>query len=160
MMKVIGRRGLLFVHGVILFCVGSSLYVIATDQEYWPFSPYPMYSGLQRGDYKRMQAFGVTENGEVALIPETRYLRPFDYTRLPTALKRLHRHPNGLELIDNALQDCFDRYEAGRRARVHDGLSLHGIRLYELSWQLDPWARNANQPESKKLIYEFNLRNP
>ena len=154
-LKIIGKCRLLIIHGVIVFFTVCSLYVIAFDKEYWPFSPYPMYAGLYKGDYKQIQLFGVTKNGEIVLMPTGRYLTPFGSARLQRALKRLHRRTNNLDLIDKALRYCFDQYETNRRAGIHDSLPLQGIRFYELRWKPTPWAQNADRPDSKKLIYEF-----
>jgi hypothetical protein len=54
------------------------------------------------------------------------------------------------------LQDCLKRYEALRSAGRHHGPPLQGMRLYRVDWKLDPWARNLDSPDQKKLLFEIS----
>jgi hypothetical protein len=144
-------------YAVIVVIAGGSLFAIVTDTEHWPFSPYAMYSWIDR-DYSltRSRLFGVTESEPPHEIPlwEFQYIQPFDNARLHTALARIHRSPTPKQRFSGALHDVLVRYEALRHAGRHHGPPLQGIRLYELYWKLDPWARNADQPDRQELILE------
>jgi hypothetical protein len=144
-------------YAVIVVIAGGSLFDIALDTEHWPFSHYEMYSWIDR-DYSltRPRLFGVVESEPPHEIPlwEFQYIQPFDNARLHTALGRIHRSPTRKQRLSEALHDVLVRYEALRHAGRHNGPPLEGIRLYELYWMLDPWARNADRPDRQELILE------
>jgi hypothetical protein len=48
------------------------------------------------------------------------------------------------------------RYEARRIAGEHGGPAIDGIRLYTLSWDLEPYAANIERPRSKTLVAEVH----
>ena len=147
------------VYFIFIFLVGASVYDIVTNRENWPFSPYAMYSYAEREHtLEVIELFGVTqENGTPREIPllDSRYLEPFDQTRLRGALSNLleqsQKHP---QLLTKALEDCLVRYEKLSRAGHHDGPHLSSIRLYRLQWQLDPWARNVERPDKREILAE------
>src|SRR5215475_13967031 len=82
--KTMARRRLLVVHCIIAFFVCSSLFSIVIDQEYWPFSPYGMYSGIQQPYFRWTRFFGITQDGEIPL-PVDQYAEPFDEPRFKIA---------------------------------------------------------------------------
>ena len=47
-----------------------------------------------------------------------------------------------------------------RRDGKHDKPALEGVRLYRVSWELDPWARNIATPNRKDLIFEVKHHSP
>ena len=54
------------------------------------------------------------------------------------------------------MRDTLDRYEARRRAGEQNGPPLRGLRLYALRWELDPYARNRDDPEVRRLLFEVS----
>lgn len=151
------KRRLLLVHAVIALLICGSLYDIITGSEHWPFSPYPMYSGVQRERSLSSQwLFGVVEEEPYREIPIRgyQYIQPFDQTRLTLALIRARGNSNK-QLLNQALRDCLVRYERLRLAGLHDGPPLRGLKIYELEWKLDPKASNLNEPYRRTLLAEF-----
>lgn len=149
------RRAL--VYGLMATIVIGHLYDVVTGREHWPFSPSPMYSHLNRDfvlDVPRI--VGVRGDGVAAEFPlrETRYLAPFDQSRLGQALNAMLQAPDGRARVATALADCLARYERRRRAGEHDGPPLSGLRLYHAHWRLDPAARNVEQPDGQDLVVE------
>lgn len=145
------------VYGLMAVLVIGHLYDVVTGREHWPFSPTPMYSHLNRDfvlDVPRI--VGVRGDGVTAEFPlrETRYLAPFDQSRLGQALNVMLQAPDGRTRVATALADCLARYEDRRRAGEHDGPRLSGLRLYHAHWRLDPAARNAEQPDGQDLVVE------
>ena len=141
--------------------VGGGIYAIAIDapyaQEPWPFSAYPMYSELRRGrSLERHRLFGVTRDEPPREIPlvDPSYLYPLEHSRFYFTLGRLERRRDGGRALETAMSDTLDRYEARRRAGLHDGPPLRGVRLYALRWVLDPFARNRDAPELRRLLVE------
>jgi hypothetical protein len=78
------------------------------------------------------------------------YLQPFDLSRLPPALKQAAQE----NTLDEAMIDCLTRYEALRRAGRHDGPPLVAMRLYMVTWKLDPSLSNIDRPDRKDLLTE------
>jgi hypothetical protein len=149
----IGR--LVMAHLLILGIVGSSLYDIATEQEHFPFSNYPMFSTVHRAPVLRWyRLFGVTPDGqEVALLRHS-HLWPLDQSRLPLGLRRIHQQLGSKARLKEALADILRRYERRRAAGNHDGPAVRAVRLYELAWDLEPYAANLDRPASRELIAE------
>ena len=76
------RRRLVLAHVVIGTLILGSYYAIVFDQEYWPFSPYPMYSYIM--DDKMvlgMRLYGVTQGEPHREI----LLRDSDYVNMGLA---------------------------------------------------------------------------
>lgn len=140
--------------GVILL---GSLWHIATDSEHWPFSSYQMYSSLRaERAIVRPRLYGVPQGEGDRELPlwEKEYIEPFDPSRLARAFMKMQKAPDSGALFEAALRDLLKRYEKRRSEGKHSGPRLAALRLYELSWQLEPRARNLYQPEGKILLAE------
>ncbi len=153
----ISHGRLLLVQLGVLLLIAGSLFDMVTGGEHWPFSAYPMYSRveLERSTTK-LHLFGVPIGQADNEIPlrAVSYIVPFDKTRLNSALRKLQRQSPEDHLLRVAVSDMLERYEVLRESGRHDGPPLQAIRLYELHWSLDPWARNVNQPDDRKLLLE------
>ena len=144
-----------FINLVIAFVVVGSAYDIVADQEHWPFSQYPMFSGVWRSPtFTWLRLFGVTTDGHEFALDANRYVAPFDQSRLPKALKRILDGPDADTRVHRALADCLARYEQLRRDKAHDGPQLAALRLYELEWTIDPQAANVDRPDRRAFIAE------
>lgn len=146
------------VYGLIAALVGGHLFDILSGREHWPFSNYPMYSNARRShSLSALLPYGVTEEEpprEIAfLVPE--YIDPFGRGRLRAALGRLHSSADREYRLSKALDDLLGRYDARRLAGLHDGPPLRGIRLYRAVWRIDPWARNADRPDRRDLLFDY-----
>jgi hypothetical protein len=70
--------------------VAGSLYDIVRDQEHWPFSQYPMFSGVWRDtSFSWYRLVGVEPDGKELILDDRRYIQPFDQSRMHLALVRL-----------------------------------------------------------------------
>jgi hypothetical protein len=156
-----GARRCVVYAALAVICAGS-LVDLATDSEHWPFSQYAMYSDVKREPYelRQLRLFGVPAAGEEFALRQFEYIQPFDQVRLRLMLSALRTDPRRQPLLTTALQDCLTRYETLRRAGRHSGPPLAGVRLYELHWRLDPWARNADRPDSRTLVLEVPRSQP
>jgi hypothetical protein len=150
-----GARRCVVYAALAVICAGS-LVDLATDREHWPFSQYAMYSEVKREPYelRQLRLFGVPARGEEFALRQVEYIQPFDQVRLRLILSEFRVDPRRRPLLATALQDCLTRYETLRRAGRHSGPPLAGVRLYELHWRLDPWAHNADRPDSRTLVLE------
>lgn len=159
LVATIGRRRVAVISTVLGVLVGGSMFDILTDTEHWPFSPYGMYSEVAwEHSVNVLRLVGVTTIGSEVTLLDPRYFRPFRRTRLQTALEQMNRAANRAQLLNEGLEDCLRRYERARREGSHDGPPLRALRLYRVVWKLDPWARNADRPDRKELLFE--VRSP
>jgi hypothetical protein len=148
----------IFAHLLIVGVIAGSAYDIVMQQEHWPFSDYPMFSGIHRRavlEWPRL--FGVTTSGDEVALVDYDYLWPLDQSRLPIGLREIYRVEGNSPRVREALKDCLERYEERRMAGEHDGPALQAVRLYVVAWDVVPYARNLNQPKSRQLIAETSL---
>jgi GT2 family glycosyltransferase len=156
------RRATL-VHLLLVALVGASAYDIRTGKEHWPFSPYPMFSNVERAwTLDGLRLFGVTDEATPREIPllESDLIAPFDQARLAAAFGRTYNDPQRRPLIAAMLNDCLERYERRRNAGQHEGPALRAIRLYDVHWTLDPHARNVDTPDRRRLIAQIDRATP
>lgn len=149
------------INGLIAAIAGGHLFDMLTGKEHWPFSGYPMFSALTRDKSVWMvHLCGVTREDTPREVPllKGEYLWPFDRPRFRAALLRLDSAADREGRLREALNDVLDRYEARRAEGRHNGPALRGIRLYKRSYRLDPWARNHDQPDRRRLIFELMRR--
>lgn len=140
---------------LLAFLVSGSLYDIATDQEHWPFSQYPMFSGIWRSSsFSWYRLIGVLDDGREWTIDDRRYIFPFDNSRLHHAVGRIAARPDADRELTTAVANCLERYERRRAAGGHDGPRLRALRLYELQWHLEPDASNVDAPDARRLVAE------
>jgi hypothetical protein len=127
-----------------------------TDSEHWPFSPYGMYSQVEHErSVNTLRLFGVAEGSSQPFpLMNSEYIQPFDPSRLRWALESMNVSKRREQLLRDALINCLARYEQARLAGLHHGPRLQSIALYRLSWHLDPWARNVDQPDRSEMLME------
>jgi hypothetical protein len=148
-----------FLNIVFAALIGGSVYDIARDQEHWPFSQYPMFSGVWRASsFTWLRVFAVTDDGREFALDANRYIWPFDLSRLPKALRQVLDSPELAPRLDEALTGLLWRYHELARAGVHDGPPLAALRLYELEWTIDPAAANIDSPDRRRLLATVHAR--
>ncbi len=148
-------RRLLIAHLLILFVLAGSAYDIATRQEHWPFSNYPMFSTVHREPVLTwLRLFGVTADGREVPLLSYNDLWPFDQSRLPLGLRRMADQPGGAARLQGAIGDVLDRYNARRAEGEINGPAFQAIRLYKVGWTLEPFAANLDNPATRVLMAE------
>ena len=152
--KQMPRRRAALVHAIMVVIVGISACAIARPVELWPFSPYSMYAGVSRGRSVRdIRLFGLTAESLEIPLNRTEFTHPWDPGRLRDAVIILERE-NSQGQIADVLRNILAQYEERRRTGDHAGPELSGLRLYRMTWTLDPWASNRDRPDEKELIAE------
>jgi hypothetical protein len=148
---------LLCVYSLMALFIGGSLKDIARSTEHWPLSSYPMFSVVDPDPRVRLiRLFGVTQGPsrhEIELLDASE-IHPFDQCRLSTALARTYNNRERRHLTDALLRDVLSRYEGRRISGEHHGPALDAVRAYEMTWTLDPDARNVDNPDQKLLLAE------
>jgi hypothetical protein len=143
------------VNFALVALVAGSAYDTVTDQEHWPFSQYPMFSGVWRSpSFSWLRLFGVTADGREFPLDANRFIAPFDQSRLPKALRRILDGRDPDRRVRQALAECLARYEELRLQDLHEVPRLAALRLYELEWTIDPTAANVDRPDRRRFIAE------
>jgi hypothetical protein len=144
-----------FLSLVFLSFIAGSLYDIVRNEEHWPFSQYPMFSGVWRApSFTWFRLVGVTASGNEFPLDDNRYIRPFDQSRLPKALRTIANDSGRAPRLKEALRNALTRYAELGRNGSHDGPSLVAMRLYEIEWTIDPAAANVHRPDRRRLVAE------
>jgi hypothetical protein len=152
------RSRFLIAHLLIAGVVGGSVYDIVMRTEHWPFSNYPMFSELYRTNVLRWpRLYGVTPDGREVPIVSYQQLWPLDQSRLPIGLRAIYSEPGSGARVREALLDVLRRYEERRVAGKHSGPELIGVRLYVVSWDVQPFARNLTAPMERRLVADAML---
>ena len=143
---------------VIAVVLGGSLFDILFDREDWPFSPYSMYASVQGKDFIATRLYGVTDHGEFSVIPKvgarpaSPYLGFDDQGRFLFALQRM---PD--EARRKALSYFWRRYDRQRSQGLHSGKALRELKLYRMTWRLDPSLPPSDHPLSKIELSAIGL---
>jgi hypothetical protein len=149
------RARRVLINSIIAVLICGSLYDIVADREHWPFSQYPMFSGVWRSPtFTWLRLTGVTASGDEFVLDTNDYIEPFDQSRLAKGLKRILDEKRDPGRIQVALGDCLRRYEELRREARHSGPPLIAMRLYELEWTIDRRAANVDHPDWRRFIAE------
>ncbi len=143
-------------HAVVTCLLIGSAYDIATGTEHWPFSPYPMFSSVEREPVlDSLVIAGVTADAATELpLRDRSFVDPFDQCRLVTAFQRVRNRRDDGTQLRTMLGDVLARYERLRHAGRHEGPALRAIRIYAAHWTLDPHAANVDTPDSMTLLGE------
>ena len=133
---------------LLTLIVGGQVIAVARSEEYWPFSPYPMYSGL-------VDAHEYTVVRLVAVMNDGREL-PLDAVWLRRWMSRLSRRDNPEDELRKAMvkyvrKDGWHRPGDPKKSPPR----LKALRAYEQHWTLTGNAANANKPDSSKLLAEI-----
>lgn len=150
-----GQR-LVVAHVMICLMLVGSLVCIITDREVWPFSNYPMYSWLSSDRFTYKLLYGITAEGEMPLSSR-RYWSPLDGGRLNIAFSRMEQSDDAERRTAIAADFLARRYEQRRAQQRHHGPPIHGLRVYECTWTLRPWAVNRDHPDQRRLLVEIRL---
>jgi hypothetical protein len=135
--------------------IAGSAYDVATDQEHWPFSQYPMFAvAWANPTFTWLRVVAVTADGREFPLTANAYIAPFDQSRLPKAMRRILAAPDGDDRIRVALRDVLARYEKLRRAGSHDGPPAAAMRLYQVEYTIDRDAANVDRPDRRLLVAE------
>ena len=143
------RTGRKVVVGVLfILIVGGQVIAVARSEEYWPFSPYPMYSEIaQPGEYTQVRLVAVMNDGREL---------PLDAAWLRKWMNRLARRENAQDELQRAMvkyvrKDGWHRPGESKKSPPR----VKALRAYEQHWTLKGDAANASKPDSSKLLAEI-----
>jgi hypothetical protein len=104
----------------------------------------------------KLRVVGVSGGEEIPLTAQ-RHFAPFNAARLSAALVRLGQLRNQPEQFQSASRNLIQLYENSRRQGLHNDPPLEALRIYQMQWQLDPWARNVDTPDLRQLLVEVTV---
>ena len=148
-------RRFLAAHAVVALLVGGSAWDTLTGTEHWPFSPYPMFSRVERErtlDSLVIRGVGADGGERELSIRDGAMLGPFDQCRITTAMQRVAAGDE--PRLATMLGDTLARYESARERGAHDGPPLRALRVYQAHWSLSPDASNVEAPDQMRLLSE------
>jgi hypothetical protein len=142
------------VYAVVGVIVLGHLYEIARQREHWPFSNYPMWAQVtDKWELKNVDVVGVTDSADAA---EVKLDDPAYFAPLPVYYQRLilGKFARRQSTRERVFADYLRRYEQRRKAGLHHGPPLKGLRAYEVVWTMDPTASNVRTPDRRAVLYE------
>jgi hypothetical protein len=140
------RRALIVGILVTVICAGQ-LIAVATSQELWPFSPYPMYADLSScQSFTVVRLIGVTQGKHSRAVT-------IDAAWLRKQLTQLASKRQPTRQLRKALAAYVHRYGWRRPtdSRQH-GDTLRELRIYQQRWNLQRDAKNFSRPDSTTLL--------
>lgn len=145
---------------MLLGLLAASAFEIATGGEHWPFSSYPMYSGVrQEARVDHLVFIAVPQDGSASFpLYKHEQIYPYLWSRQRKAFQRLLERPDGEEAVQAGLENLLQRYEANRQRERHGAPPLKAVQLYRVEWTLDPNAPNMIEREERTFVttVEFN----
>ncbi len=141
---------------VIAAVVMGQVGCIVFDKEFWPFSNYFMFGGLQGPVYENVRVFGVLESGEEIYLSDR--FKPYTPGRLEIELKK-----SGVEQaeltprVEKELHALARWYEKNRKSGKESGPPINEIRVYLHSYDLDPELGNIMKPNRRKVLHTIQL---
>jgi hypothetical protein len=152
------RFALWVIYGVL----GIHVVAMMAKIDEWPLSYYPMYSRVQPPEVCWDVVYGVTADGREVRLQDDDFWQPIGASRLGYALKRLRQETNSRDPahagdgqpVDRTIAGLMTIYES-RRGIDHDGPPLAKLRLYSVTWRLDPRLANLDSPNRRELVCEY-----
>lgn len=138
---------------LFIFCVAPVFYAIAFRAEIYPWSSFPMYSGVNTGkDLFLLSAYAVDALGNETPLEQTGILRPkYEYRWRLKAEKLQDRELTSEEL--NTLQRFAEIFK--------EDLQLKELKFRGLKFYLEHWnsftGPTRHHPDQRRLLYEQAL---
>lgn len=153
-----------FVVGFISLLIGVHLVAIVGKIDEWPISYYGMFSRLQGEVIVLNGLYGVSTEGEEIELKKDAYWYPFDCPRLTHAIRKAKQRDSKVPArvadpskrrVPGLVTHLMTHYEQRRVKGWHKGPPLNGLRVYAVTWRLDPTLSNLGQPEKRELVFEY-----
>jgi hypothetical protein len=140
--------------GLCGFLVWGHLSDVVTGKEHWPFSNYPMYSGVYRSrTLKTVRLAWITDE------PRPREMGVggiYARTKYEGALKRLKTPRDRRRLIE-MMRSAVDS-EQERRKEYGIEPQVRGLRVYQLTYHMTPRLQGRAVPDETKLVAQVGVQ--
>jgi len=149
--------------GVIYGVLGVHVVAMVAKIDEWPLTYYGMYSRIQRPQVEWHVVYGVTVDGREVRLQKDDYWVPLGTARLGAVLRRVRQGQNAhagvgagdSQAVDRTVAGLLTIYESHRQQGWHDGPPLAKLRLYAVTWRLDPQLANLDAPMRRELVSEY-----
>jgi len=153
------RLALWIIYGVI----GVHVVAMVGKIDEWPLTYYGMYSRIQPPQVEWHVVYGVTADGREVRLQKDEYWSPLGTARLGAVLRRARQGQSAHaavgagdgQTVDRTIAGLLTIYDSHRRQGWHDGPPLAGLRLYAVTWRLDPQLANLDAPQRRELVSEY-----
>ncbi|MGH7198629.1 MAG: hypothetical protein ACREH5_07835, partial [Candidatus Omnitrophota bacterium] len=154
-MQDLSKPRFVAVCALIIFLAGGSLLSILLKKEWWPFSPYAMYSKVKPAMFKTVKIIGLGESREWDLT-NAKYWHPYnDESRFIATFRRLWNEPGAEARLDPIMAFMLRRYEERRLAGKHDGPRLLGVRFEKVGYDAKEVLAGREEPVLRRALYEY-----
>ncbi len=157
-----------FVLGVICVVLGAHYVAIVARLDHWPLSNYAMFARRREASVSSLVLMGVTAQGDEVRLQSNNYWQPYKSTKLAFCLReaknqdaRRARSAVGSPpepTLPTAVKSLLAHYESRRQAGQHRGPPLAGLRLYDVTWRIEPTLGNLDRPDRQELLCEHLSR--
>lgn len=133
---------------LVALILGGQAIAVVRSEEYWPFSPYPMYAELQlERQWTSIRLVAVTNDGRELSL---------DAAWLRKSMARIARRQDAPFALRQALASYVKKYGWRRPGDARGSANrLKALRCYEQRWTIRPDAANAAAPDETKLLAEI-----
>lgn len=131
---------------VLLIIVVPHLYCIICADERWPYSHYPMYAQIQSETCSFQAITGLSEDGVVVDLTETRFWGVSWGTMRGGIRSYVRRHKSSATGPDSLAVAVLNQYERRRSLGLHQGPRIVRVRIETKEWNLDSRAAVESPP--------------
>ena len=145
------RRGQVLLLNLLV--LGGTALSFFSGKEYWPFCSYPVYCEVHvRWQVTLPRLYALPLDPRAPAEP-LRHFDPFRPTRLIWMLNSLAMRDPGA--LPEALRFILQVYEHQRETAEPERPPIRGLALYRCHWRIEPWAVNAQSPDTQDLLYKY-----
>ena len=123
------------VYSLIAILIGGHFYDTFRHSEHWPFSNYPMFSGIMPAPFMNYEIVGLTRDpaGNLTEVPIDWHTVPaLPVYKFAIRMDVLAKH-QGVAKLTAMMSEFLTAYEMRRQQHMHQGQALQGVRLYKIS---------------------------
>jgi hypothetical protein len=143
------------VYGLIAIVIGGNLVSFIFNEQFWPFSPYPMFADVEDPHaFETLVLVGEPIDGGEIWFEDQGYL---GYALTPMVINSgfgANRASPGMNGLDDHLRETYDFYERRRQQGLSNAPPLRRLRLYRFNWTLRADLANLRTPE-RTLIASY-----
>ena len=135
------------VYGLFAFVLGGNLASFIFNEQYWPYSPYPMFADAEDPhSFETLVLVGEPIDGGEIWFERQGYLSEALSPMVINSAFGGGRARPGMDGVDQRLRETYDFYEHRRRQGLSSAPPLRRLRLYRFNWTLRPDLANLRTP--------------
>jgi hypothetical protein len=148
-------RRRLVVYGLMAFVLGGNLVSFIFNEQFWPYSPYPMFADVEDPHtFDTLVLVGERIDGGELWFEGQEFLT---YPLTPMVINNGFgggRARPGMDGLYERLHETYDFYERRRQQSLSTAPPLRRLRLYRFNWTLRVDLSNLRTPD-RTLIASY-----